>query len=484
MRDPSDAAPGRPTRRGFLRGLGGLGFAAMAAGLGAPGEARAAAHRTAGAPATGRRAGAGLPAAAQGPRITVRAVDAYPIYIGPRSDGLLDPPVFDSDDDPRRWRWGGPFEQLPSAIIAVVKTDQGIVGFGMGAGGSAAVEIIRGHLRHLLIGADPRNVEQLWDQMYSSALLYGRRGLFAMALSAVDNALWDIAGKHAGRAVAGMIGGWPRERLAIYQTGGDVRTGLARGIRHFKIGTLVGPHTPPDEQRRVAEAVVASRDLIGPDGNLMIDCVSRNGTADWAVGFARQLRPANLYFMGDQRVRPTQGNARKTGITRVFHDLQEREGPVSQPQRGARKPEGSEEQENSGQDPGRRAGTGPGGDAEDPADTARGAPLAELDARLADLRGLRRRLKRALDDCERQLGSRSDAECPVVHDVARDTRRPNTRRRDASTRVRTRGAALRAPPVRTARADALARTGIKGPPPRRPFNALRQSNWPRSTRHG
>ncbi len=297
MREATIGGPGRPSRRRFLRGLGrGIGgFAALAAGLGAE---RAAGSPTGGTAAAGRRTGAGGAfGAAQGPRITVRAVDAYPIYIGPRSDGLLDPPDFDSDDDPRRWRWGGPFEQLPSAIIAVVKTDQGIVGFGMGAGGSAAVEIIRGHLRHLLIGADPRNVEQLWDQMYSSALLYGRRGLFAMALSAVDNALWDIAGKHAGRPVAEMIGGWPRGRLAIYQTGGDVRAGLARGIRHFKIGTRVGPHTPPDEQRRVAEAVVAARDTIGPDGNLMIDCVSRNGTADWAVGFARQLRPARLYFM-------------------------------------------------------------------------------------------------------------------------------------------------------------------------------------------
>ena len=293
MFDPTTRAPARTTRRRFLLGLGrGIGgFAALAAGLGAGSGASGAA-----AAARGRGPGTST-VSVQGSRITVRAVDAYPIYIGPRSDGLLDPPVFDSDDDPRRWRWGGPFEQLPSAVIAVVKTDQGIVGFGMGAGGSSAVEIIRGHLRHLLIGADPRNVEQLWDQMYSSGLLYGRRGLFAMALSAVDNALWDIAGKHAGRPVARMIGGWPRERLAIYQTGGDVRAGLARGIRHFKIGTRVGPHTPPDEQRRIAEAVVAARDLVGPDGNLMIDCVSRNGTADWAVGFARQLRPANLYFM-------------------------------------------------------------------------------------------------------------------------------------------------------------------------------------------
>ena len=290
MFHPTDGA-GRPSRRRFLRGLG--GFAALAASFGAAGGA-AGARTGGGRPAAG---GAAAAAGTQGPRITVRAVDAYPIHINQRSEGLLDPPVFDSDDDPRRWRWGGPFEQLPSAVIAVVKTDQGLVGFGMGAGGTAAVEIIRGHLRHLLIGASPLDVEQRWDQMYSAGLLYGRRGLFPMALSAVDNALWDIAGKYAGRPVAGMIGGWPRERIAIYQTGGDVPRALARGVRHFKIGTPVGPHTPPDRQRRVVERVLAARDTIGPGGNLMIDCVSRNGTPDWAVRYAQQLRPAGLYFM-------------------------------------------------------------------------------------------------------------------------------------------------------------------------------------------
>ncbi|MYJ26509.1 MAG: L-rhamnonate dehydratase, partial [Holophagales bacterium] len=91
----------------------------------------------------------------------------------------------------------------------MIKTDAGITGFGMGAGGSAAVEIIDGHLKHLLIGTDPLNVDQLWDQMYSSAVLYGRRGIFAMALSAVDTALWDIKGKHAGRSVHALLGGKP-----------------------------------------------------------------------------------------------------------------------------------------------------------------------------------------------------------------------------------------------------------------------------------
>ena len=243
------------------------------------------------------RSGAAVARAAQVQPLRIRAVDAYPVYINQRSEGLLDPPTFESDDDPRRWRWGGPFEQLPSAIMAIIKTDQGITGFGMGAGGGAAVEIIDGHLKHLLIDADPLNVEQLWDQMYSSAVLYGRRGLFAMALSAVDNALWDIAGKHADQPVYELLGGADRDRIPLYQSGGDIGRGKANGFRRFKRFLPVGPHTPPAELDRAIDSVLEARDTLGPVGNLMTDCVSRNGTVEWAVSFAERLRPANLYFM-------------------------------------------------------------------------------------------------------------------------------------------------------------------------------------------
>ena len=269
-----------PSRRRFLRNVGGL--AAVAATLGA--------SRTDGATLTGAQSG-------QQPNLKIRSVDAYPIYINERSDGLLEPPTFEGDDDPRRWRWGGPFEQLPSAIIAIVKTDQGITGFGMGAGGSAAVEIIDGHLKHLLIDANPLNVEQLWNQMYRSALFYGRRGLFVMALSAVDNALWDIAGKHAEQPVHQLLGGATRDRIALYQIGGDVAEGKTRGVRNFKRSLRVGPQTAPTDLQRAIESVLAAREVLGPDGNLMTDCVSRTGTVDWAIDFAEQLRPANLYFM-------------------------------------------------------------------------------------------------------------------------------------------------------------------------------------------
>ena len=269
-----------PSRRRFLRNVGGL--AAVAATLGT--------SRTNGATLTGART-------EQQPNLKIRSVDAYPIYINERSDGLLEPPTFEGDNDPRRWRWGGPFEQLPSAIISVVKTDQGITGFGMGAGGSAAVEIIDGHLKHLLIDANPLNVEQLWDQMYRSALFYGRRGLFVMALSAVDNALWDIAGKHAGQPVHQLLGDATRDRIALYQTGGDVAEGKAHGIRNFKRSLRVGPQTAPTDLQRAIDSVLATREVLGSDGNLMTDCVSRTGTVDWAINFAEQLRPAKLYFM-------------------------------------------------------------------------------------------------------------------------------------------------------------------------------------------
>ena len=278
------AGPGRSSRRTFLSR--GAGLAAVAASTGFVGGASTA-------------AAAGRPSQEDGSsdRIRISSVDAYPVHINQRSEGLLDPPVFSGDDDPRRWRYGGPFEQLPSAIIAIVKTDAGIVGFGMGAGGSAAVEIIDGHLRHLLVGANPLNVEQLWDQMYSSALLYGRRGVFAMALSAVDNALWDIAGKNAGKSVHALLGGEPDDRVAVYQTGGDIAAGKSQGIRHFKRILPIGPHSTKADTDRGIEDVLAAREAMGPEGNLMTDCVSRNGTVDWAVGIADRLRPANLYFM-------------------------------------------------------------------------------------------------------------------------------------------------------------------------------------------
>jgi|TARA_B110000438_G_scaffold202991_1_gene194649 L-rhamnonate dehydratase len=238
-----------------------------------------------------------FPLWAQSSSLRIREVKAYPIYINQRSDGLLDAPSFDGDDDPRRWRFGGPFEQLPSAIITIIKTNEGITGFGMGAGGSASVEIIEGHLQHLLLNTNPLNVEQLWDQMYTSSIFYGRRGIFAMALSSVDNALWDIAGKHAGLPVHQLLGGANRDRIEIYQTNGDFVEARSRGVKNFKRTTYGGPRTPSVVLDDFVDSVLEARDVLGPDVRIMTDCVSRDGTVEWAIPFCERLREAKLYFM-------------------------------------------------------------------------------------------------------------------------------------------------------------------------------------------
>lgn len=238
-----------------------------------------------------------LPALAQRANLKVRSVEAYPIYINQRSEGLYDSPSFSGEDDPARWRFGGPFQQLPSAIITIVKTNEGITGFGMGAGGSAAVEIIDGHLKHFLLDTNPLNVERLWDQMYTSSVFYGRRGIFAMALSSVDNALWDIAGKYVDKPVHELLGGSERDRIEIYQTNGDFLEAQRSGVKNFKRTTYGGPRTPKNVLDQFVMSVLEARDQLGPDVRLMTDCVSRDGTVEWAIPFCERLRDANPYFM-------------------------------------------------------------------------------------------------------------------------------------------------------------------------------------------
>ena len=126
-------------------------------------------------------------------------------------------------------------------------------------------------------------VEQLWDQMYTSGVLYGRRGVFVMALSAVDNALWDIAGKYLEKPVHELLGPASRDRIEIYQTNGDFLAAQAAGVRNFKRTTHGGPRVPKSTMDRYIESVLEARDQLGPDVRLMTDCVSRDGTVEWAL---------------------------------------------------------------------------------------------------------------------------------------------------------------------------------------------------------
>jgi L-rhamnonate dehydratase len=235
--------------------------------------------------------------AAETPKLKIVSVDTYPVRLAGRG-GPAAAPKFDSDFDVRRWRYRGPFAQLVGAVIVVIKTDQGVTGFGLGAGGSVAAEIIRGHLGHLLIGTNPLNVELLWDQLYTSGNAYGRRGVFVMALSGVDNALWDILGKATGQPVYRLLGGTTKEKIPMYQTAlndGMFEAGLKQGVKHFKASIQDGVAEGPEGMKRIVQRLQDLRKKIGPENSLMIDCNSRWDDVEYTLELARRLEEVKLY---------------------------------------------------------------------------------------------------------------------------------------------------------------------------------------------
>src|ERR1051325_4523480 len=111
--------------------------------------------------------GAAMASWASAPRKKIASVKAAPLPLLPTS--RFGTSNFKSDHDPARMRWFGPFSQLAGSILVQIRTDQGITGYGMGGGGSAAVHIIENHLKDLLVGANALNVDLLWDQMFASS---------------------------------------------------------------------------------------------------------------------------------------------------------------------------------------------------------------------------------------------------------------------------------------------------------------------------
>ncbi len=106
----------------------------------------------------------------------------------------------------------------PRYSFLKVHTDAGLVGLGEACleGRARVVEAAVMDFADLLVGQDPRHVERLWNLMVRSSF-YPPGSVLASAVSAVDQALWDIMGKHYDAPVHALLGGAVRERLRVYQ---------------------------------------------------------------------------------------------------------------------------------------------------------------------------------------------------------------------------------------------------------------------------
>jgi D-galactarolactone cycloisomerase len=188
-----------------------------------------------------------------------------------------------------------------SATLVEVLTDAGITGWGEAfAQGLEPPEIaaaaIEYALKPLLLGADPRDTEVLWHRMYHATRDYGRKGSVVAAISAVDIALWDIAGKFHGVPVYQLLGGAFRVRVEPYATGfyrirgqGEASRLAEEAVRHHEAGfrmMKVKLGYGVDDDIACMEAI--GRAIEGRDITLMIDTNHAYGRAE-ALRLGRAL---------------------------------------------------------------------------------------------------------------------------------------------------------------------------------------------------
>jgi L-rhamnonate dehydratase len=184
------------------------------------------------------------------------------------------------------------------AVGCVVTASDGNWGFGVSRYGSPVIDVINEHLGPLLVDEPALATERLGDMMTRMASPYGAIGLGAYAVSAIDLALWDLKGKVLGRPVWELIGGPSHDAVFCYATGNDTDWHMELGFGATKIAC---PHGPADGIAGLDanEALVArTRELVGPDVELMLDCWMALDV-EYTVRLAERLWPYRLRWIED-----------------------------------------------------------------------------------------------------------------------------------------------------------------------------------------
>ena len=171
-----------------------------------------------------------------------------------------------------------------TAHLVEVTTDEGITGWGecFGPGNVALANrgIVEKVIAPMVLGDDPLDRDVIWHKVYNLLRDHGQKGMPLQALSGVDIALWDIAGKIAGLPVHKLIGGAHRDRVQVYGYGMMLkRESLADHVARFSdeaaairdmgfAAAKMKVGLGPKEDVRLCEAV---RRGVGDDFDFMVD---------------------------------------------------------------------------------------------------------------------------------------------------------------------------------------------------------------------
>jgi L-rhamnonate dehydratase len=175
-----------------------------------------------------------------------------------------------------------------------IATDQGVKGYG--TGGIAGGPIVEKHLTKLLVGENPFNIERIWDILWRSTMYYGRMGVVMNAISGVDLAIWDLVGNATGMPVYKLLGGQTKPRIPAYCTGNDIEQHLKFGFKRLKLAIPHGPADGREGMRKNVDLVKRTRELLGPDGEIMLDCWMA-WTERYTIEMADMVAPYRVYWM-------------------------------------------------------------------------------------------------------------------------------------------------------------------------------------------
>ena len=213
-------------------------------------------------------------------------------------------------DDPNIALFDGSYDDC----VVLVETDAGITGVAevesLAPAIRAIIEAEPAHnhaqgLRHVLLGADPLDIQTLWQRMYDATDYVGRRGLVMHAIGGVDIALWDIRGKAEGKPVGELLGGIRHSRVPAYGTiypmgrtidavAAQVEQAKRMNLRHIKFAA------DPwwlDDVSQTDQLLRAARRVLGREGKIIIDAALSYATAEQGLTLYPTYRAIAIDFL-------------------------------------------------------------------------------------------------------------------------------------------------------------------------------------------
>ena len=211
-------------------------------------------------------------------------------------------------DPPSSWAAGA-----GKQILVRLTTDEGLTGrgecFAYGAP-MAVISVVDDALAPLVLGQDPTQIEGVVDRMHRALMIWGRRGLAMMAVSGIELALWDLAGKARGVPVYELLGGLCQGHahayasLLRYETPAQVRQAVSAALKQG--------HTAIKLHQIDVESVAAAREAAGDDVELMLD-TNCPWSVEEAIRMGRRLERFDLRWL-EEPVWPPEDYA---GLARV-----------------------------------------------------------------------------------------------------------------------------------------------------------------------